>query len=130
MSNDMKMWSAAPEQVERFVARTGLAPAVVVDAIVDEIVGCLAEDPQRDDVYETLRSDRVVDYVTARSAIVFENNDQFRRKMLTGDPRPAYYSFVRHWLAGVMQADFPEQLRRLPAEFCVGVPARPAAAAA
>ena len=62
------------------------------------------------------------DYVAGRSALLFENNTGFRKKMSVADPRAQYFAFVRHWVAGVIQSKAPDVFRKLPSSFCVGAP--------
>ena len=46
----------------------------------------------------------------------------FRALFDQADPRPAYYAFVRHWVAGVVKDRFPALYARLPVDFGRGVP--------
>lgn len=123
MPRDINSWKATDGQVEGFITQTGLMPVVVLDALVDEVVSVFQLEPQlAQGVYASLRDEDVIAYVSGRSALVFENNEQFRKAMLAPDPRPHYYSFMRHWIAGVFRERFPALFRRLPAGFANGAP--------
>lgn len=122
MSHNMQKWAASQAQIAAFVSQTCLMPAVVLDSVTGEVLRHLKGQPQAGALYDALRSDETTDYIVARSAVVFENNASFRKMLSVSDPRPQYYAFVRHWVAGVIKNKFPQLFDQLPSEFCVGAP--------
>jgi len=122
MTHRPEEWKATPAQLENFINQTALQPVVALDAVNDEVTTCLAGEPQVDALYEALRSPETCSYIEGRSALVFENNPEFRKKLLTADPRPFYFGFVRHWVAGVIKAQFPLLYRKVPKAFANGMP--------
>jgi hypothetical protein len=124
MHPPIQNWTASAEQVDAFISQTALVPAVVLDSVTEEVMAFLAGDPQSAALYETLHGAETTAYIEGRSALVFENNASFRKHLLTQDPRPFYFSFVRHWVASVIQQKFPALFGRLPSHFGVGLPLR------
>lgn len=96
--------------LDTFMDATSLVPAVVLDGVVEEVVEFQVATgvPEKltNEVYEYLRSDAFTSTVETRSAGAFARNSEFRRLMLTKDPRPAYKSFIRHWVAGALYTEF------------------------
>lgn len=123
MTHRPENWTASPAQLEAFINQTALQPVVVLDAINDEVTARLSGEPLVAELYETLRHPDSCSYIEGRSALAFENNPEFRKKLLTADPRPVYFSFVRHWVAGLIKAKHPQLYRKLPTDFSNGLPA-------
>lgn len=121
MSQLSDAWKASPEQVEFFVLKTSIIPVIVLDSVVGELAVHLKDEEQVNLLYETLRNDENVGYIEGRSALVFENNPDFRKSMRTKDPRPFYYGFVRHCVAGLVKLHFPALFNKLPSSFSMGV---------
>lgn len=96
--------------LDTFMDATSLVPAVVLSGVVDELVEFQVATgvPQTltNEIYEYLNSDNFITTVETRSAGAFARNSEFRRLMLMKDPRPAYKSFIRHWVAGAVYTDF------------------------
>lgn len=116
------LWKATDEQLRTFIQKTSLTPVIVLDGIASELATYLKDEGQVQTLYETLRNDETASYIEGRSALVFQNNAAFRKALRVRDPRPFYYSFVRHWLAGVVQAKFPAIFAKLPSNFSMGAP--------
>ena len=122
MSTSLEVWKATPEQVESFINKTSIIPVIVLDSVAGEIAIHLKDEAQVNFLYETLRNDESVAYIEGRSALVFEGNPQFRKGMRAKDPRPFYYGFVRHWVAGLVKVKFPLLFGKLPGSFAMGSP--------
>lgn len=115
-------WKATDKQLETFIQKTSLIPVIVLDGIVSELAVFLKDDGQVETLYETLRNEETAGYIEGRSALVFENNAEFRKALKARDPRPFYYGFVRHWIAGVVKVKFPALFSKLPTSFAMGAP--------
>ena len=117
-----KIWKATDKQLETFIEKTSLIPVIVLDGVVSELADFLKEEGQVDVLYEMLRNDETASYIEGRSALVYENNAEFRKALKARDPRPFYYSFVRHWISGVVKVKFPALFSKLPRSFAMGAP--------
>ena len=112
--------------VDAFIEATCLLPGIVLDGIADEVCSFLhahgADDTTLSSVFTALRSDEVTAAVEQKTLYAYNRSPAFKRKMRSQDPRPAYYSFMRHWVATELKDRFPEQYRLLPASFGQGLP--------
>jgi hypothetical protein len=118
------MSSAVAEQsaVEAFIEKTSLIPAIVLDGVALEVCQYLQGDPQVSDIYVALRSNSTLEAIEAKTAHAFASSPGFKKALTKPDPRPGYYSFMRHWVSAEMKARFPAQYQKLPSGFRVGQP--------
>ena len=112
-----------PSSIEAFADATCLVPAIVLDGVVDEVCSFLHyQSKYVDGMFETLRGAEVESAISEKTLYAYHRSPAFKRKMHAADPRPAYYSFMRHWVATELKARFPEQYRVLPSSFANGAP--------
>lgn len=117
------MTAMTDEVLETFGNETGLAHAVVLDSVGLEVVGYFERDPvAAERVYEYLRSDEALAAIEARIAGAYGGNASFRRALSVKDPRPVFYSFMRHWVSALLRVREPAVFWRLPDGFRAGEP--------
>ncbi|MGO9014678.1 MAG: hypothetical protein ACLQF0_06825 [Dissulfurispiraceae bacterium] len=115
--------------IERFMDKTMLVPAIVLDTVAEELLRYLYPRFQIDfgtarleALLRFLKSEDMTGTIEQRTLAVYESNEKFRLKLLTQDPRPFYYAFMRHWVSAEIQKNFPDIFSKLPAGFKVGEP--------
>lgn len=113
---------AEPNTIDIFVEKTNLIPAIVLDGVAGEICNFLDADPAVNQIYETLRNEDTLKAIEDKTAHAFANSAGFKKTVSVADPRPGYYSFMRHWLSGVLKEQFPAQYQKLPGTFRNGQP--------
>lgn len=90
-----------------------LAPEVIADTVIWE-VSCFLREPLPRDYYG--------DLLIARAHRCFHENAHFRNLMLGGHCREWLRSFIRHWLAELLQSERPDLWVCLPPPFDAGHP--------
>jgi hypothetical protein len=105
-----------------FVEKTDLIPAIVLDGVVGEVCQYLKDDALVGQIYVALRSNSTLQTIEDKTAHAFASSTGFKRAVLAADPRPGYYSFMRHWVSAELKAHFPAQFHKLPSGFRVGQP--------
>jgi len=111
--------------IEDFIEKTSLMPSIVVDTIADEVVQYFygldgSDSPELLSMHDFLHSEEITTIIENRTVAVYENNESFRKHIHSSDPRPYYYSVVRHWIPAALKKRFPQYSRRLPDSFKMG----------
>lgn len=94
------------------VSDTPLLPHFIADAVVAEASGFLL----------TELGDDLAPRLAARADHLYQVNPDVRRKLRAkgNAGRDYLYSFMRHWLHGLLKAEQPRLADRLPASFANG----------
>jgi len=107
---------------------TALAPYVIADGVVMELLQSLdgAEAAGARRAFDELSQGGYRDYSDALGQTaerLYENNEEFRKTLnARGDAgRDSLYSFMRHWVSGMVRKEYGEEaFRALPEGFAVG----------